>query len=763
MALDPTLEEELPAEDETLPEETLPGQAMVTLTRADGAVMQVSEEMAEQLRERLREERQEQLARIDALGHSLSRSRAEAITARQASGIEDEWSEDEEFYAGIDDANRGEAKTTWRQKPPGQAIPKVEQSTRSTVFPNITGPYVDAASARIADMLLPTDDRSWSLGPTPIPEMHAISEGKIPPKMITAAMAQNPGQPEQAKSQLTQAIDRAKQLMALAKEKADQAQKRIEDWHVQSQWHAHNRLVIEDAARIGVGVLKGPIPAQSRVIAYMDQKVVVSKEISPASKRIDPWNFYPDAACGENIHNGSFTWERDYLTRKQLRELRGQPGYIDEQLDSALEEGPRQVTNDYKQILDPVADDTLKNKFEIWYFHGTAEKEDLEAAGCDCTDAKDPHVPAMIAMINNRVVKATMNPLDTGDFPYDVMVWRRRANHWTGIGVSRQIRTAQRIVTAATRNLMDNAGIAAGPMIVFRQGVVEPANGVATLAPRKIWYIAEEADEMADATKAIGVIKVDMLVPELMRIIELGLKLAEDVTGLPMLLQGQMGKAPDTVGGMTMLNNNASAVLRRLARLYDDRITEPHVRRYYYWLLQYGEDSDKGDFQIDARGSSALVERDLQNQAIQQMGSIVLDPRFGLDPKKWMAELLKSQRLDVNRFTYDDEQWQQIVQNMAKGPQDPRLEIAKMRAQLEAGLKAADQRFETQENALDRQLEIMLAGVEAELERERNSGVKTMSLDKIKALLAGKVIDVKSKQALFNDERRLKLATGSGI
>ena len=37
---------------------------------------------------------------------SLLAKRKEAITARQASGIEQEWQEDEEHYQGIDDANR---------------------------------------------------------------------------------------------------------------------------------------------------------------------------------------------------------------------------------------------------------------------------------------------------------------------------------------------------------------------------------------------------------------------------------------------------------------------------------------------------------------------------------------------------------------------------------------------------------------------------------------------------------------------------------
>jgi hypothetical protein len=340
-----------------------------------------------------------------------------------------------------------------------------------------------------------------------------------------------------------------------------------------------------------------------------------------------------------------------------------------------------------------------------------------------------------------------MNPLDTGEYPYDVMVWQRRSGTWTGIGVVRQIRTPQRIVTAATRNLMDNAGIAGGPMLVFRQGVVSPADGVPGIAPRKVYYIAPDADEMVDATKAIGQIKVDMLVAEFMEIIQLGLKLAEDVTGLPMLLQGQQGKAPDTLGGMQMLNNNASAVLRRLARLFDDRITEPHVRRYYHYLLQYGEDEEKGDYCIDARGSSALVERDLQNQAITQMGSIVANPIFGLDPKKWAQELLKSQRLDAKRFEFDDDKWKQIVENMSKGASDPRLAVAQLRSQTEEKLLMLEQRFEDNQNERDRQLEYIIAEME-------QGGAQSISLTDLKAKLSDTVMKIGAQKQMAAQDRQ---------
>lgn len=701
--------------------------------------------------EQSEQQREAALARLDALGQSLAKTRAEAIAARQASGIEEEWLEDEEFYEGIDDFNRGESRA-WRQKPPGRAERRTDEGTQSTVFPNITGPYVDAAAARIADMLLPTDDRSWALKPTPMPDLVGISNGRFGPQMLREAAALHPAQPESAKKYLATAAQAAAEVLAEAKEKAERAQKRIEDWHVECQWHAQVRLVIEDAARIGCGVLKGPTPVRKVTILWQDGALAKITRIQPSSRRIDPWNFFPDPSCGENIQNGAYTWERDYLTRKQLRELKDQEGYIAEQIERCLEEGPQRATAEYKDTPEPVTDQAAKNRFEIWHFHGTAEKEDLVAAGCDCEGITDPHVPAVVTMVNNRVIKAALNPLDTGEFGYDVMVWRRRSGHWAGKGVARQIRTAQKMVTASTRNLMDNAGIAAAPMIVFKQGAVYAANGREGIAPRKIWYIAEDADEMADARAAIGQVKVDMLVNELIRIIELGLKLAEDVTGLPMLLQGQMGKAPETLGGMQMLHNNASTVLRRLAKLFDDRVTEPHVRRYYHWLLQYGEDAEKGDYCIDARGSSALVERDLENQTISQMGAIVLDPRFGLDPKRWASEFLKSKRLDVKRFEYEDEQWQKIIASMAAKPSDPRLEVAQLKAQSEERLAKfwADyerdvsilkMRFEENERSKDRALKAWLAKLEQQ-------GAQSISLTDLKAKLADTTIKIGAQERI---------------
>src|SRR5690606_27046765 len=112
------------------------------------------------------------------------------------------------------------------------------------------------------------------------------------------------------------------------------------------------------------------------------------------------------------------------------------------------------------------------NLFEIWYGHLQLEPEDLIAAGYEFDEDHPPVINAQVTMVNNVLIRATMNPLDTGEFPYDVMVIKQRFGMPWGIGISRQVRTPQRIVNGAARNMMDNAGIAGGPMMIYKSGII---------------------------------------------------------------------------------------------------------------------------------------------------------------------------------------------------------------------------------------------------------------------------------------------------
>lgn len=644
------------------------------------------------------EARQALIEKIEAFGNALVKYREEAVQGRKNSGIEQEWLEVEEAYQGIDDANRAQMSMGKPSSPNGGYVNSAPANPgRSTVFMNITRPYVDAAAARVGDMMLPTDDTPWGLKPTKIPNTlpgqepvmpqpagMAPGQTLLPPQGMVPQAGAQPGMPGAVPGVPPVPMKPLDAAMDKAKAQAEKATEQIEDWLTECQWHAETRKMIEDAARLGTGILKGPEPVMrtSRVAQVVGgmTALVIQSEIKPASKAISPWKFYPDPGCGENIHDGSYVWEVDSITPKALRELKGLPGYMDDMIDRVLKEGPggkhKQDGVTYSQVK--TQDD---NNFEIWYFYGEAQADDLKAAGVKLPeDQQDATVPAIVTMVNNTAIRAALNPLDSGEFPYDVMPWQRRTGMPWGTGVGKQINTPQRMLNAATRNMMDNAGLTAGPQIIIRKGAVTPADGRWTLTPRKIWYVNEGADVNAVNQAFLGV-NIPTMQVELNNIIQFALKMAEDVTGMPMMMQGQAGaNTPDTVGGMQLVNNNANAVLRRIARMFDDKVTEPHIRRYYQWLMQYSDNEEaKGDFQIDARGSTALVERDIQNQAIMQMGALVMNPAFGIDPEKWIMEALKAQRLDPKRFQLDEQKKAAMAQQPP--PVAPQIEAAKIRVE----------------------------------------------------------------------------------
>ena len=47
---------------------------------------------------------------------------------------------------------------------------------KSALFINQTRPKTNVMESRLSDMLFPTDDRNWGIGPTPVPELTVEAE-----------------------------------------------------------------------------------------------------------------------------------------------------------------------------------------------------------------------------------------------------------------------------------------------------------------------------------------------------------------------------------------------------------------------------------------------------------------------------------------------------------------------------------------------------------------------------------------------------------
>lgn len=710
--------------------------------------------------------------RLDALAVVLGTKRDDAVTARRSSGIELVWMDCEEAYLGIDDENRSEflgarwAKPTTMSGPVttnNGRRPNSSNSVRSTAYVRMTSRFVNAGAAKLCEITLPIDDKAFSYEATPVPtlidELENDEQVRHPK---TGEPLTRPPTPDERKAEmdpmgkyagpeelpLTKG-DLAQEKLDAANAAAKRSETRVYDWMVESQYAGEMRKVVFDAARIGVGVLKGPHPVIRFDTAWREGKLVIIERVAPAYTWVDPWNFYPEGSCGEDIQKSTYLFEVDYLSPKSVEELRNNPAYLPGRIARVLEMGPakRKALHDDKPgEKERMTED---GRFEAWYFVGTLSKDDIEAcieegADADMFGDRDRDTFDVIAtMINDIVVRVTPRPLQSKNYNYHVMPWGRRSGHWAGVGVAEEIRMPQRMVNGATRAMLVNAAKSAGGQIVLDRSCVTPADKTWDIYPDKLWFKNADAT-IDDVRKAFTVFEFPNVQKEMMAIIEYAWKLAEETSSIPMLTQGQSGKTtPETLGGQQLQDNNANQLLRAIGHQLDDCITEPVARQSYEWLLLDPDvpDEDKLDINIDAHGSSAMVERYIQNQAIQNLGGIVINPAFGLDPKMWANELLKSQKLDPRNFKYSKEDLAKIEQ--APPPPPPQVQVAQINAEVTKERIRVDTDRDTAYNqSLANRDQIAASAKMEELKIKRELAMleyamqERVSLEKVKADLA---------------------------
>lgn len=684
--------------------------------------------LLERVRELKAEKAQRDAERFDGLCKMISKKRDEAVKLRKASGIETVWQEDQDYYEGVDQFNRTRINYNkpYASDGPLMVSGSSATGTQCTEFFNITRQFVDSAAARCGDILLPRGDWNWGVKKTPIGDDAAV------------------------KVNGEQTVQDTAQQDAIALRNA-KGEVRIKDWLTETKYEREYRKALDSAARIGTGVLEGPVTTivTSKVVNETGE-LVAEEKVAPGTRFVEPEDFFPDPNCGDDIHKGQFVFKRSTMSYKELQDLKRIGGeYIPEAIDKVLNEGPGKGYADQKQVQ---GDNDL---FEVWYYTGDIdmndvdllderfaeeieldmEAGDVELKGESRERGKD-FQSVVAVLVNDTVIKGNLNPLQDGGFPYDVLCWQKSKGYWAGIGVSRQMRVAQKIVLDMGRSLMDNMALAAIPMIAMRQGAVVPENGVMELAKGKLWYFTD--DQIRSIQEAIQFLVVPSMQKEIMEVMALAGKMAEDATGVNALLQGEQGQATDTVGGMNLLHKNASALLRRVARICDDDGTEPHISRYYDWLLMYGEADEKGDLEIEATGASILVERELEAMQAQMLLQFSADPEYGINKSAVMRRITKGWGFEPTEIFYSEEEMKKREEAAAQQPppQDPRIQAEQIRAETAMAIadkRSQDNTFKVQKDT-DRDA-VFAAGVAERSQMTYQAQVEKMQLEERLALL----------------------------
>lgn len=684
--------------------------------------------------------------RLDALVARLTNLAQEQVTKKDT--IEQRWLADLRQYHGRYDADT-------------EAALSRSDTKKSRLFANMTRPKTHAWEAKLSDMLFPADDKNWGIKATPVPELQDIVDQGRAPVESTAIGGAEPPQPSQAAVEAQAEIDRAK---AGAKAMSSE----IEDQLKESNYNANMREVIENACRIGTGISKGPTltnRTRRRWTREADEGgnvvhlLAESEDPRPDNTCVDPWSFFPDMSATK-IEDAGFAFQRYLYNPKQVRKLRKQPGFDHPALRTLLQEGPQEGYPTYITQLREITgagQDTLKERFHVWEYHGPIEREDLEAilestGKPEELDDYDPleEINVIVWFCQGHLLKFGEQPLESGDHLYSVFSFARDETSMFGYGVPYLMRDSQAALNGGWRMMMDNAGLSVGPQIVVDRGAVEPADGSWELTPRKVWYKIRSTAP-GDASP-FQVFNIPNNQQELLAIINLALQFADDETNLPAIEQRSDEKTAHvtrTAMGMAILMNAINVVFRRVVKNFDDDMTVPNIRRMYDWNMQFAgvdaegnqtgsKDHIKGDFEVDARGSSVLLVREMQAQNL-----MVMADRFSSHPvlgryikaPPLLRKTVESHMLSPNDLVMTDDEIRAAEEKEAQsGEQDP--EALKLQMQ-----------FQIAEMEMNGKLQV------AQLERETKlmtlAETNNMTVAKLQTMLGIKQIETDSKERML--------------
>lgn len=611
---------------------------------------------------------------------------------RLKSTIEKRWVEDLRLYHGKYDS---ETQTD------------LENDKRSTAFIKLTRHKTNSWSARLFDLLFPTDEKNWGIKPTPLPELaKAAKEAvRIAKESVDGAnKAAAKGNPEAEAVMLeqadafAQAAQQTEAEVAEAKARCDNMEKAIEDQLVECLYHAQCRDVIEDGCKIGTGILKGPLTSQKLRREWRQDDALGGsfqlREIPdpmPEFKRVDPWHFFPDMSAS-SMADCEFTFERHLVTKKDLRKLAMKLGFSRAAVRRLLKEGATDASEDTTHIADLRAltgeGEQIKDRFVMWEFHGALECDEvailLRAAGRD-EDAReyeeneDPleEYRVILYFCGNELLKISPEyPLDSGDTLYSVWCFEKGEASIFGVGVPHLMGDSQRAANGAWRMMLDNAALSVGPQIVIDKNAIAPQQaGDWGLTPLKVWVRSSTAMSTAPNYKPFETFDIPNNQAQLAGIIELSKIFIDEEVSMPTIAQGEQGAASQTLGGMSILFNSANVVFRRVVKSFDDNLTTPTLRRAYDWNMQFNPDETiKGDMQVDARGTSVLLIREIQSQNLLNIVTNwsvhqVLAPWIKV--REAMEKALQTMMITPDDVLRTQDEFDRYMAELAAQPQPP--------------------------------------------------------------------------------------------
>lgn len=509
-------------------------------------------------------------------------------------------------------------------------LAQIRNQGGSEVYMMVTEVKCRAAESWLRDIMLDQGMPPWDLNPTTIPDLSPDTDTEIEQAFankvieMLRARGQAPTMEEMTELREMVAQDYRFRVLQEAQNRADKMKHKIEDQFEQGGWSEAFNEFITDLVTFPAAFVKGPVVRRQRVLGYNKVNgvtvVEATERLGPEYERVDPFRIYPEPGI-RHINDG-YVFEHHHMSRMELADLIGVPGYDDEAIRKVLEIGNGQswISEELEEKDDQerlyYTEMRPTDMFDALEFWGKVSGEMLREWGLSDEEVPDAarEYDANVWVVGNYVIKAVLNYDPLGEKPYAKTSFIKQPGAFWGKGIPEIIEDIQNICNAAARALVNNMAIASGPQVEVNLERIPPNEDITQLHPWKIWQTMN--DPLGSSAPAVRFSQPDSRANELMGVYDRFSRLADDHSGIPAYIYGDTNVqgAGRTASGLSMLMGSAGKGIRQVVMHIDNDVIHPVVKRQFVYNMRYDPDeSIKGDVEIVPRGAINLAVKETVN------------------------------------------------------------------------------------------------------------------------------------------------------
>jgi hypothetical protein len=501
----------------------------------------------------------------------------------------------------------------------------------SEVYARVIALKSRGASALLREVYL-QGERPWGLDPTPEPKLPEDVLATVAKLVdIEAQALMQRGMPldlAALRDRMTGLMNAAKRAgKKKAKEEAKRSEDMLDDLLVEGGFYEALTMFITDLPLFPFACMKGPIVRIVPDIVWKDGKAVSEQRAKLFWNRVSPFDVYFTPGV-QSIADANVI-EKLRLTRTDLNDLIGLPGYREEAIRAVLDEYGRGGLKDWADGTDSERaqhenrENPIFNKsalLDCLEFHGNVQGRILLEYGMSAEEVPDElrDYSVQVWLIGRFVIKAQITPNPRKRHPYYITSFEKVPGTPVGNALPDILADIQDVCNATLRSLVNNLAIASGPQVVVDEERLSPLENGDELYPWKRWRVkSDPLTPNNQANPPVNFFNPQSNAQELLAVYGFFQNQADELSAIPRYITGsdKIGGAGRTASGLAMLMGNASKILQMVASNVDNDVIRP-VLQALYDMIMITDTSGRfrGDEAIRVRGVEVAVQRETARQ-----------------------------------------------------------------------------------------------------------------------------------------------------